>query len=123
MERICNECDHRLSSLIGSDPKPVRSLAQTGKPIASFQGLSPKAAKKMALLMGKQTGLGAYEDKAAITAGRIAGRSTTHQHEMLQALGVPRDRSIHWTRYRAMKEIMKRQNKQARVPSHRAEQD
>lgn len=41
------------------------------------------------------------EDKAALTAGRKPGRSTTAQHEVLERLGVPRDKSIKMTAHKA----------------------
>lgn len=48
------------------------------------------------------------EDKTALTCGRISGRSNLAQQDLLAKLGVPRERSITWTKYKASQEITRR---------------
>lgn len=50
----------------------------------------------------------APEEKGALTSGRISGRSTLAQQDFLLKLGVPRQRSVVMTKYKAKKEIEKR---------------
>lgn len=48
------------------------------------------------------------EDKTAMTCGRLTGRSSLAQQDFLAKFGVPREKTINWTMYRASKEIQKR---------------
>lgn len=58
----------------------------------------------------------APEEKAAQTDFRLIGRSTIAQQSLLATLGVPREKSVTWTKYHAAQEITKRLKK------HRAAQ-
>lgn len=51
------------------------------------------------------------EEKAACTCGRISGRSSLAQQSLLRNLGVPTEKSMNWTKYRASQEIGKRLEK------------
>lgn len=58
----------------------------------------------------------APEEKANLTRGLLSGRSSLAQQDFLAVLGVPRDKSIHWTKHRAAKEITARQNRRRGKP-------
>lgn len=67
-----------------------------------FRGAKPEKKPRSGIVYGRER-----EDKAAITAGRIVGRSTTAQHDLLARLGVSREKSIKLTAYKASKLIGK----------------
>jgi hypothetical protein len=61
------------------------------------------------------------EERASLSKGLMCGRSSLKQQELLADLGVPRDRSMTWTKHRASKEIEKRISRRERTRQQRPE--
>jgi hypothetical protein len=54
------------------------------------------------------------EEKRNLRQGLMSGRSSLDQQSLLAKLGVPREKSIAWTKHRASQEITKRLEKSKR---------